>query len=319
MPGIKLSTEEGYINHYYDWGTSERTERYMLHAGWCPSAIAKVRKELDCLLYAASLRSPSTEKDHSRCTKRSCVANQINKEIYQIRHVSNNCQCVSWKPDEERILEIIKDGGVPLVCFPVDWPADSESLVLEVIRYQPGQQYVAISHVWADGLGNPYENALPAFQIWNLWRTICSMYTTVFDNFGIKYMWVKPFLRPPFLCPDKVVPFWIDTLCVPVIPSLQNYRREAIRRMRQTYIQADKVLMLDDDLSHVSRALRMSKEARLEFSFRMYLSGWYSRLWTLQEGKLARDAWFRIKDATLPAKVLYSNLALDKNGSMHRI
>ena len=71
------------------------------------------------------------------------------------------------------------------------------------------------------------------------------------------------------------VPFWIDTLCVPLD---RHYRSLAIAGMRQCYKTADKVLVLDSLV-----AAAPVDSGPQEILMRLIASIWMTRLWTLQE------------------------------------
>jgi hypothetical protein len=81
---------------------------------------------------------------------------------------------------------------------------------------------------------------------------------------------------------------WIDTLCIPVDPSLRKYRDQAIVLLKNTYSDARAVLVLDRDLQQASR-----HSSTLELGIRVLCSGWMRRLWTLQEASLVskQEPW----------------------------
>ncbi|KAL8665149.1 MAG: hypothetical protein Q9168_007765 [Polycauliona sp. 1 TL-2023] len=92
--------------------------------------------------------------------------------------------------------------------------------------------------------------------------------------------------------PGEPVPFWIDSLCVP----LQDPPRGlAINSMRRTYKEADKVLVLD---SAITRRLSDSMSA-LEMVARLRTSSWVRRLWTFHEAYLARALHYQFKDTAI--------------------
>jgi len=117
---------------------------------------------------------------------------------------------------------------------------------------------VAISHVWADGMGNAQENALYECQIARLQILVNKLY-------------------PARYWP---IPFWIDTFCIPVDDP--ETRKIAIAQMEWVYKSASKVLVLDRSLQ-VQSSIGMSEE---EIGARIMSSGWARRLWTVQEGAM---------------------------------
>lgn len=90
---------------------------------------------------------------------------------------------------------------------------------------------------------------------------------------------------------NQKCPWWCDTLCVPVQEKYKEFRTATIRNMRNIYQNATKVLAIDSSL------LRISKDAHpVELYIRLKLSTWMRRLWTLQEGILAKDTFVQFED-----------------------
>lgn len=84
----------------------------------------------------------------------------------------------------------------------------------------------------------------------------------------------------------------MDTLCVPVHPTLDEFRKKSIKLMGQTYRDATAVLVLDRELKEVdSRTISI-----LEQCLWVVFSGWMRRLWTLQEAALATNLFIAMKD-----------------------
>jgi hypothetical protein len=96
-----------------------------------------------------------------------------------------------------------------------------------------------------------------------------------------------------------MVPFWIDTLCVPVgeknhYPggdTKRDLRKEAIRQMAEIYRQGDRVLVLDSFILTLPRSADV-----VDKYLRIHLSTWHHRLWTMQEGQLASRLFFQFRD-----------------------
>ena len=89
---------------------------------------------------------------------------------------------------------------------------------------------------------------------------------------------------------ERDVSFWIDTICCPREPM--EARRQAITVMSHTYNGADKVLVLDKDLQSTP-AHSISDFERMA---RLYVSGWLTRMWTLQEGVLSKMLFIQYAD-----------------------
>ncbi len=108
----------------------------------------------------------------------------------------------------------------------------------------------------SQGLGNPASNTLPSCQI----RVILSHMS---------------------LLGDANTALWLDTLCIPVSAHHRKFRKLAIGRMRETYLKAKHVLVID-------RRLMLVPSDMCERRLQLLCSEWMRRLWTLQEGILPK-------------------------------
>lgn len=180
------------------------------------------------------------------------------------------------KPIRKECIEV-KEYKLPptaLQGYPLQTPSSAPSEKVEqstLDRDRP--RYIAISHVWSDGLGNAKRNALPLCQFLDLQRMVNEL-----DGDKDK--------KPP-------TPFWLDTLC---IPTTSPNKEKGIRSMSRVYEYSDKVLVLDKDL------VEFGQHNGLEPLIRINLSKWMSRLWTLQEGSLSKNLFFRFKETWLSAQ-----------------
>ena len=169
----------------------------------------------------------------------------------------------------------MREGDIPLIAL----DTSTDPNVIEVVRFQKeseyNNQYVAISHVWSEGLGNPHENSLPLCQLERIQSLVNKVYA---DG-------------------SYIVPYWIDTICVPLE---EEWKRLAIARMDRTYAEADVVLVLDNSLQRIS-----SKQTdSTELSARIAHATWVTRLWTYQEGKLSRSLRIQLQDGSEAARDL---------------
>jgi hypothetical protein len=89
---------------------------------------------------------------------------------------------------------------------------------------------------------------------------------------------------------EQGIPFWMDTLCCPVGKKHKNLRLDTIRKMENIYRRADRVLVLDDGIQKCPLSAPVVEKTAL-----IYMSNWLRRLWTLQEGILAKDLYFQYK------------------------
>ena len=222
-----------------------------LRKGWCRFVIASAEiamsPSLLRLIDAAGLASGST--GHELCTAEQCERNNIQTETYAQRHWPRGCRCRPfWKPDITQVCEILDAGYIPVARV----HADGRSLELGGIHPNNKKtDYIAFSHVWADGLGSNTETGLPACQIRRLHRLAESR-------------------------TESGAWFWIDSLC---IPKQKPYRGKAVELMYHTYQNATGVIVLDEGCRKLS-----TKNSDLEIGWSIFASGWFGRLWTYQEG-----------------------------------
>jgi hypothetical protein len=256
-------------------------DSYLMDLGWCPGLIERVRLRMGLpgLYYASLLGRRHRKWAHDHCSDTGCVANTI-VEPYQTNHFGSECQsrpCVSICASNEHLRTILSgvSDKIPLIKV----SGNANDLKLQVFPNEPSSKYIAISHVWSDGLGNPSDNSLPA----------CDLQA------------VKGWLKSLVLHHDIDIDmsFWIDTLCVPLFP--RSARNTAILAMRKTYEQAEAVLVLDAELLCVK--VPPSPE---EILVRILCSAWMTRLWTLQEAALAGRLMFQFEDRAVDFGALKS-------------
>lgn len=268
----------------------------MLSDGWCPTETSRLLESssIQILSFISDLDRPGPLKDHRQCRAardpivnavqhiisgrtdpiQECVAYQTNNNTYQTKHEDNCSSCVDMIADQQELVDILeKRNSIPLIQLGANSQTNRKEISttnkLHVIPATSKSKYVAISHVWSDGLGNHHQNSLPTCQI------------------------VKISNLVRYLYPDENVAFWIDTICVPIRPM--EARRKAIMLLIRTYSDADSVLVLDSYIESRDPAALSNKEMWL----RVMQCGWTRRLWTLQEGILAKKLYFRCKYSCL--------------------
>ena len=290
---------------YYQWGNSRLMQSHMLKLGWCRSvAVAFMSKDLDVQCFAASLEPPKVKKDHSECSERICLGNQVLEHTYEVKHASGNCQCNFVGPNIDSLVSIVRQGQKPLIVFPATEIDLTTCGSLDLITHQSGMPYLAFSHVWKDGLGNPFQNLLPKCQIQRLANLVRVVHAARKNDAG--GMSSNDIVKDS-PGSEALVPIWIDTLCVPVEKKHKVVRNIAIGAMRQIYQGADTVLVMDDDLQQIPlyhTSWKRSVTERVELMFRFSMCGWSSRLWTYEEGRLAKDVYLLLKDGIIRGKDL---------------
>lgn len=293
-----------------NWDLNTIAAAKMMQSGWCPRDIAVARFFLSeipmfCTSYMAR---PSVPQDHWHCSGMTCAVNQINELAYATKHRMPGCQCSHIQSMQDDIRKILDQGDFPIVSLTPRRQADGSRTF--DLKIKAGgvlvHSYIAISHVWSDGLGNPNQNSLPLCQLEFLYDllvdTTCDeVYTameTMGDNFDynnetekriIKGMagvfkaimpGTKRLVTPMRDFRGKPLSIWIDTLCVPLE---KQYRKVAIAGMKNIYAKAIFTLVLDSELP----SLKYRACSPEELLVRVGLSGWMRRAWTFQEGVLA--------------------------------
>ncbi|KAK0497529.1 hypothetical protein EDD18DRAFT_157808 [Armillaria luteobubalina] len=228
--------------------------RYQLREeGWC--LLAYERFFIGSMLlqqFASTRKPPAAHGD--QCTREACARNTIDISTYSRKHTPETCSCPHIRPRESAVYELLRAGAVPVVQLLPDGTIRVSS--------SSDTPYVAISHVWVDGLGSTTEEGLPRCQI----ERIAGMVKGVLPGGA----------------------FWMDSLCIPTERSL---RKCAIKQMAATYANADVVLVLDSGIRSCSLSSPLE-----DVVLHIITSGWMQRLWTLQEGLLARKLIFELSD-----------------------
>ncbi|KAH8779864.1 hypothetical protein F5883DRAFT_689597 [Diaporthe sp. PMI_573] len=245
-------------------------------------------------------------EDHDLCSRRQgCIAyNAAPPELYQTKHAAEcpGSGCYMVKVPYGNLVQVIQGGGVPLLSIQVH--SDTE-VSLHVHERQFRSDYATFSHVWADGLGNPKENALPFCQI-KVLQFLLDHDTANEANTWIKYV-------DNTMCGwPGIKMFWIDTLCIPTQDSI--LRSQCIDAMSSIYAGSSRVFVLDKEL--------METPMRREFGvidisyclIRIACSVWMCRSWTLQEAILPERCLFLFADGAVfqPASVTHSDSNMSK-------
>lgn len=118
---------------------------------------------------------------------------------------------------------IIETGEVPVIT--VDKSNGVIRLLVSRCSASSAGEYIALSHVWVDGLGSTTQAGIPECQASRLGRLIHDASGGV-DN-----------------------AFWIDSLC---IPEGKASRKKSIAMMKNIYRNASKVLVIDQTIRRCS-------------------------------------------------------------------
>ncbi|KAI7354298.1 hypothetical protein KC354_g11200 [Hortaea werneckii] len=273
----------------------------MERKGWCPADVAiwlHAAEGVQTLFYLSKLEQP-LRKDHGKCQGSNvCQATQydMSKGGGMIHRCADG-SCDILEVDVEAMKTTFDDGTFGLLEFST---TDTDELYIRVVPYQPNNDdtetdtpYVALSHVWAEGLGNPVANALPRCQLDHVHNSVEQ-------------------LRQELGLQQKKLLVWLDTLCCTV--SSPKHRNMCLQQMQQIYRDATAVLVLGAQLAHFSA----SEVDSVEISARLLFSTWMRRLWTLQEGSLARRLWVQLADRPVSMEKVQEDVErIDKDRLVH--
>ena len=289
-----------------DWsGTvSDHFRRSLLleRSTCCPSQMEMLSTEFkspQVLAFIAScFHDDFAHTYHSSCDEHGCQAGDLmipgqvtRRQV--TRHVSDSCGCGFLHIDEKDLVDCLEKGCLPLLKLKED--NNLGEMSIEIVSSTNAMSYVALSHVWADGLGNYTATALPRCQLSRLKGLI--------DNLNLEYLKTLPPSDRPENAPEMLL--WCDTLCCPVVSP--EGKKLALRQMYRTYDEASLVLVLDRGL--VSK--RVGGMSVDEACLRIATSRWMTRLWTLQEGALparTNKLWFQFTSRAVSYRALYYHL-----------
>ncbi|KAI1624395.1 hypothetical protein EDD37DRAFT_410883 [Exophiala viscosa] len=241
--------------------------------GWCPHKLAYFDSQdyrpIGELWYFANLEPPLANDHHGDCTSEQCQLLQVDLRAYESVHMNKACPCAFKGPQPDPLAAAVMHDLMPLVTVSED---SASGVMVNLQTAKPDTEYVAISHVWADGMGNREENRLPQ----------CTL-RQVRD-------YVKALTQPDS---QYATPFWIDTLCLPRYP--RELRQAGLLTFSEVFRRAKHVLVLDSYL----RGLCARGMGPTDVLARVAACGWTQRLWTFSEGRLARSVYFQFSDEAI--------------------
>lgn len=292
--------------------------------GCCPSLVRRIckRQNYCTAIYLMQLQATtiSTSIQHTSCSFTSCLAYNTNEESYITRHINAQCSCAFVSVDTGHVASLVEAGRVPVISTKLgpnnklevgtaDWVNGPiwGHLELRFWHYRgPFIAYAAISHVWADGLGNSEANAIPLCQFTRIVSQIDLGGGQGNGSMGA---------TPPW--------FWMDTLCVPVGNAHYTTRLKAIDYMAMIYASASHTIVLDNTLAtlafpslgpiqwddcalvgvsnntHVAMRASQSYLKAATVPGHILCSPWAGRSWTLQEAVLSERLHFALRDGSL--------------------
>ena len=241
---------------YYNTIFTSRNAR-LQQRGWCPVIISRFQQTMtsSVLAYfdASQLENPA--KGHGSCSNTTCHRNNVDIDTYQQQHSLEGCSCLKVSPLFQEVTTAIREKQIPVISI-----SNAEKLATSIARDTP---YVAISHVWADGLGSTTEQGM-------YWCQAKRLSSFASDAAGLG------------------TAFWVDSLC---IPEATEYRKEAIAMMKSVYQNATKVVVVDRSICQQS-----AQQTIMSLIYIVATSSWMQRLWTYPEAYLASSILLAFSD-----------------------
>jgi hypothetical protein len=251
--------------------------RRMIDSGWCPQAAQRACSSRTYhTVYYMSHLPRMQQGQHSRCDKRQCTAYNIDEKQYRTVHTSDTCQCEHVGIDTGKLAAMIKGGDIPVVQFE---KMSSGRIHLSLAQHRVPQHYGmtaprsynCISHVWADGLGNPESNSLPQCQLQRLY----DLASGTAESETISGIFL-----------------WIDTLCIPVGEVYRDQRRKAIDSMASLYQDALGIIVISKEVREQCAGLPHDSSGSTQIMAYILCCAWNARCWCFQEAVLSRRFLF---------------------------
>ena len=267
-------------------------------SGWCPAQIEiilETTKTVQTVCFLVYLGQDQGLELHKACTPEKCSTSQPDLDNYETRHTLESCKCHFISTSCTEMARTLHNGSYPLIQLATE---TSPPVTVNLAAAGHDTPFVAISHVWADGLGNRSANALPECQIKSLHSLASGL----------------PSLEGKDLPPQETR-IWCDTLCCPRFPV--EARRSALAGMGRVYKEASHVLVLDSYI----RRFQSNYPQGYEPVARILTSNWLRRLWTFQEAALPtkhEKLWFQFSDRAISLQAIWAQALADLESTPFR-
>ncbi|KAK5723030.1 hypothetical protein LTR17_014080 [Elasticomyces elasticus] len=191
-------------------------------------------------------------------------------------HTTAGCGCVYVPAPDEELLSILERGKVPMLCCQL---IDGR-FKLTYTEMREVTTCVAISHLWADGLGNTEAHAIPYCQLERIVG-----YVNGVEDARLKKARPRRKSRPRRKA--VAVFLWLDIYCVPLpkTPRTTRLKLQAMEQMPLIYSRSAAVLILDKELEEASELVDPE-----DLQIRLRISAYHNRYWTLQEAALSKPS-----------------------------
>ena len=256
---------------FYDH-VHKRISSSVVESGWCGSVVKRLGHfhSTLTLYHMASIQPMSSPGEHRNCSDKQCRATLPARGAYKPQHAVVACSCELEPSLQDQVTQIVEASCVPLLSYSKDRGISITSI--DSLSNGAVVEYVAISHVWVDGLGNPSDNTMHRCQLELIQHRVNAVLQQT--------------------TPQERL-FWIDTLCVPAQDG--EAKSIALAMMGAIYRAASLVLVIDANLVTID----LKTHSLPQIAFAIASSKWWTRLWTLQEGVFATALFFQLATVAL--------------------
>lgn len=121
----------------------------MLDLHWCKAQVGNLLRSYSPYVnhYLSALPRQHLNSHDAGCTWDKCVANSVDEETYQTKHVWDTCSCQSIGPDPHQLSTLLERNKIPLIQLHLT----NGQPELELVAAELDTEYVSVSHVWAGG------------------------------------------------------------------------------------------------------------------------------------------------------------------------
>ena len=150
-----------YNSEPQQWWMPVQLVDWLFEAGWCDSEAESrpLRRttSISALLYLSRIDRWLHGRSHKDCTIHNCAHPRLNPATYRPVHVEEGCLCADVGLNDSQKLEVdklLRNRRYPVIAYSGTDAFDCRLNVYEPPVVDGIVRYVAISHVWSDGLGN---------------------------------------------------------------------------------------------------------------------------------------------------------------------
>lgn len=276
------SSNEGH--QYY-----RLVDHLLLQAGWCPKNILRLPRNVAFRYHLSFHRQMSFYSEPDHLGTGGCCCVKPSGPRIGTEHTHPLCQCGHVPSTTAVIALSMAAGEIPLFRFQRDGAGNRilkhRGVAIQSAASDAIPPYVAISHVRSAGLGSESGNSLPLCQL-SLVQSLANELVSL---------------------PDDDTLFWIDTLCLPLD---RRNRKSVIHPIRDIFRLASHVLVLDPPL--YQHTFNSAEEALVRIRY----SSWTRRIWTLEEGFVARNLVFRFSHGLVSLETLILDAVAGSNSKL---